>query len=105
MYLCFMQNDFELQTSDLGEHSEAELLELIAVRVATMLETQPEYLMSLLYRLDVLESKILPVMHPGAPEPVNYGLARLILERQLQRLKTKETIKPEPLEDLEGWEW
>jgi len=100
-----MNNDFELHPTDLGQHSEAELLEIMAARVAEMLETQPEYLMSLLYRLDVLESKILPVMHPGAPEPVNYGLARLILERQLQRLKTKQTIKTEPLEGLDGWEW
>ncbi len=85
--------------------SEEELLALIAERIADLLEHQPEYLMSLLYRLDVLEKKIVPVMHPGAPEPANVGLARLVLERQKQRLETKRTIKPAPLKDMEGWEW
>lgn len=85
--------------------SEEELLAVLADRIAEMLERRPEYLMSLLYRLDVLEEKIHPVMQPGAPEPANWGLARLVLERQKQRAETKRTIKPEPLEGLQGWEW
>jgi len=85
--------------------SEEELLALLADRIAEMLERRPEYLMSLLYRLDVLEKKIVPVMHPDAPEPANWGLARLVLERQKERAETKRSVKPEPLEGLEGWEW
>lgn len=85
--------------------SEEELLAILADRIADLLERQPEYLMSLLYRLDVLEKKIHPVMQPGAPEPANWGLARLVLERQKQRLETKRSIKTKPLEDMEGWEW
>jgi hypothetical protein len=37
-------------------------------------------------------------MHPDAPEPANWGLARLVLERQKERLETKRTLKPKPLE-------
>lgn len=85
--------------------SEEELLALLADRIAEMLEHRPEYLMSLLYRLDVLEKKIHPVMRPAAPEPANWGLARLVLERQKERAETKRTVKPQPLEGLEGWEW
>lgn len=85
--------------------SEEELLQLLADRIAEMLEKQPEYLMSMLYRMDVLEKKIHPAMRPDAPEPANWGLARLVLERQKQRAETKRTIKPEPLEGMEGWEW
>ncbi|MCC6462846.1 MAG: hypothetical protein IT260_20430 [Saprospiraceae bacterium] len=84
---------------------EEELLAMLAERIADMLQQQPEYLMSMLYRLDVLEKKILPVMHPNAPEPANWGLARLVLERQKQRAETKRTLKPAPLKDMEGWEW
>jgi hypothetical protein len=69
------------------------------------LEQQPDYLMSLLYRLDVLEPKIRAAMHPGAPEPAHRGLARLVLERQLRRMATKRNIKPKPLEDMEEWVW
>lgn len=85
--------------------NEAELLALLAERIAEMLERRPDYLMSLLYRLDVLEEKIRPVMHPNAPLPAHIGLAQLVLERQKQRAETKHNVKPEPLEGLEGWEW
>ncbi|MBK8969784.1 MAG: hypothetical protein R3D58_12555 [Saprospiraceae bacterium] len=111
-----MSDDFLQQTTDLIREpfeleaapppaNEEELLRLLADRIGDMLETQPEYLMSMLYRLDVLERKIRPVMQPDAPEPANWGLARLVLERQKQRAHTKRTVKPKPLEDMEGWEW
>lgn len=85
--------------------NESELLALLAERIEEMLERRPEYLMSLLYRLDVLEEKIRPAMRPDAIEPPHIGLARLVLERQQQRAETKLNIKPEPLEGLDGWEW
>lgn len=85
--------------------SEEVLLALLAERIGELLEKQPEYLMSLLYRLDVLEEKIIPVMHPNAAEPANVGLARLVLERQKQRVATKKNIKPPPLEDWKDWSW
>jgi hypothetical protein len=99
---ALVREPFELESVP---GSEEELLALLAERIAEMLERRPEYLMSLLYRLDVLEKKIVPVMRPDAPEPANVGLARLVLERQKERAETKRTVKPEPLEGLEGWEW
>jgi len=99
---ALIREPFELESAP---GSEEELLALLAARIAEMLERRPEYLMSLLYRLDVLEKKIVPVMRPDAPEPANWGLARLVLERQKERIETKRTVKPEPLEGLEGWEW
>jgi hypothetical protein len=84
---------------------EEELIHILAERIGEMLERQPEQLMSLLYRLDVLEEKIGPVMRPDALEPANVGLARLVVERQKQRITTKKNVKTQPLEDLEGWEW
>lgn len=95
---------FELESAP-PPANEAELLALLAERIEEMLIHRQDYLMSLLYRLDVLEEKIRPVMHPNAPEPPHIGLARLVLERQKQRAETKLNIKPEPLEGLEGWEW
>jgi hypothetical protein len=85
--------------------NEEELILILAEKIGEMLERQPEQLMSLLYRLDVLEEKIRPVMRPDAHEPVNVGLARLVVERQKQRIATKSSIKTEPLEGLDGWEW
>lgn len=99
-----VRTSFELEQAP-PPANEAELLALLAERIEEMLENRPDYLMSLLYRLDVLEEKIRPVMHPNAPLPAHVGLAYLVLERQKQRTETKTTVKPEPLEGLEGWEW
>lgn len=99
-----VRTDFELADAE-NAHSEEELLAMLAARIAELLETQPEYLFSMLYRLDVLEKKIKPVMDPAAPEPANWGLARLVLERQKQRIATKRSIKTQPLEDMDDWAW
>ena len=101
---ALLRGPFELEGAPLPA-SEEELLALLAGRIAEMLERQPEYLMSLLYRLDVLEPKINQVLHPAAPEMPALGLARLVLERQQQRIFTKLTVKPAPLEDLDDWAW
>jgi len=101
---ALVRESFELESAP-PPGTEADLLALLADRIEEMLERRPDYLMSLLYRLDVLEEKIRPVLHPAAPEPPHIGLARLVLERQRQRAETKRTVKPEPLEDAEDWTW
>ena len=85
--------------------NEETLIQILAQRIGDLLQHQPEQLMSLLYRLDVLEEKIFPVMRPDAPEPANIGLARLVVQRQKQRIATKMSVKTTPLTGLEGWEW
>jgi hypothetical protein len=100
-----LKNEFDLSNND-ETIEESALLEILAERILTMLEREPEQLMSMLYRLDVEERKIIPVMHAGAAEPVHKGLARLVMERQKQRVETKNTIKTAPLsDDLADWAW
>jgi hypothetical protein len=106
-------NDF-LQNPDLEQFrevmqkkkpmTEEELFLLLCDEVALMMETRMDYLLSLMYRLDVLEKDINVVLTPGFPEPVNVGLAHLILERQKQRIQTKKAYAQAPIEE-EGWEW
>lgn len=64
------------------------LIRQLAERIAYMLDKEPELLFSTLYRLDVLEHKINAVLQSGTEEPA-YGLARLIVERQLEKHKTR----------------
>ena len=101
---ALIRGPFELEGAQ-DPPSEEALLALLAERIEEMLEKRPEYLMSMLYRLDVLAEKIVPVMHPSAPEPPALGLARLVLERQRQRVETKQSLKPKPLEDMDDWVW
>ena len=101
---ALLRGSFELESAT-PPATEAELLAVLTQRIADMLERQPDYLMSLLYRLDVLEEKIRPVLRPDALEPAPLGLARLVLERQKQRVLTKLTIKPDTLEGMDDWRW
>jgi hypothetical protein len=100
-----LKNNFDLPESAINL-DESELLEILAQQVLIMLEQSPDQLMSMLYRLDVEERKILPVMKAGAEEPVHYGLARLVLERQKQRVATKSEVKINPFSsDMDDWAW
>lgn len=72
----------------------------IREKVAEYLDTNPELLMSYLYRLDIDEGKIQYALHFG--QDICSDLARLIYERQLQRHKTKMSYRQPP---IKGWEY
>ena len=85
------------------EHiSEEELYQVIEKRVAFYLDSQPDILMSYLYRLDVLEKDIKAVLAPGYPMPPIQALSQLILERQKSRIATKKKYKQD---QIPGWEF
>ncbi|MCB0569175.1 MAG: hypothetical protein KDC66_05405 [Phaeodactylibacter sp.] len=95
--------DFELQPLD-RPLSEEELLQLLADHIADMIEHRLEFLLSMMYRLDIDEEKVSYALSPYSPEPANIGLARLVLERQKQRAFTKQYYKQEGLDGLDGLE-
>ncbi len=82
--------------------TEEQLLELLSEQVAWMIEHRLEYLMSLMYRLDVDERKVDRALSPIAEEPAHLALAKLILERQKQRVFTKRHYKQQ---HPENWDW
>lgn len=57
--------------------------------VEQMLMENPDLLFSYLYRLDVDEFKIKNALSPYSTEVPKLGLARLIIERQQQRIRTR----------------
>lgn len=87
---------------DQNQEDKVELLDAITFRVNELLESDPGLLFSYLYRLDVLEYKVKYVMNNSRDNNPAQSLAKLILERQMQRLKTKKALKQKP---IEGWEW
>lgn len=94
-----VKRDFEMEARDDEFLTEDELLNSLARHVAYMIEYQIENLMSSLYRMDVQEKKVREVFHPDAPEPTNIGIARLIIERQKQRVATKQAYQPPKNDD------
>jgi len=101
---ALIARDFELE---MGEEpmSEEELFKILADEVAYMIDHRLDFLLSLLYRLDVLEHKINAALGPWSTLPPNIALAQLIMERQKQRIITKSLYKSKESEDLEGLEF
>ena len=92
--------DFELEISDDYKMTEEELFSLLSDKVAYMIEYRLDFLLSLMYRLDIKESLINQALSPANDDPANIALAQLILNRQKQRIFTKQHYKQEKLNDL-----
>jgi hypothetical protein len=80
---------------------EAKFLQLIAHRVAELMDQDMGLLMSYMYRLDIDEEKIQHVLHGQRAVAPHWGLAELILERQKQRIRSKSQYRQK---DIEGWD-
>lgn len=81
--------------------SEEELFQYLCDRIAWMIEYNMEYLLSLLYRNDVEEHKIHFALSPREPEPANVALAKLVVERQKQRMATKKQYGQQNTDDID----
>jgi hypothetical protein len=94
--------DFELVAPEAeSTPSEEELFQMLCDRIAWLIEHNMEYLLSLLYRNDVAESKILAALSPLDPDPANIALAKLVIERQKQRMATKKQYGKQDLNEVE----
>jgi|APTNR8051073442_1049403.scaffolds.fasta_scaffold01607_5 hypothetical protein len=95
---ALIRRDFEWD-NDAGAPTEDELFELLSNHIAWLIEHRLEWLLSLMYRMDIDEARVSAALHPLAAEPANIGLARLVLERQRQRAQTKRDYQPPKLDD------
>ncbi len=82
--------------------SETEMLDYLADVIAYFIEAKLDYLLSLLYRLDIDEQKINFALHPANPEAANITLAKLVWARQKQRAETKKNII---VQRTDNWIW
>ena len=95
--------DFGISQQDALD--EAALVALLSHRGGDMMANEMEYLMGMLYRLDVQEAKTKAALSASNPEAAHITIAKLIIERQKQRLKTKlNSFKPLP-DDMKDWAW
>jgi hypothetical protein len=93
--------DFELETPD-KVMSEEELLTYLSDVIAYMIERKLDYLLSLLYRLDVSEKSINQALMPGNNEDAHVALARLVIDRQKKRIATKRAYREQ---HPSNWNW
>lgn len=59
-------------------------------RIIRLLNTNPEKLMSILYRIDVSEARVNEIFSTALPPDVPEMLAELIIERQMAKAKTRQ---------------
>ena len=72
------------------DQADEKLIEFMTGRIEALMATQFESLMSMMYRLDVNEGKIRKALDPANPENPARSLARLIVQRQKQRMATRQ---------------
>lgn len=89
-----LKGDWNLQLPPML--SEEALLQLLADRVAAIIKQGAEPFYQLMYRLDISEKKLNEVLHDA--DAVN-KIARLIYERQLQKVQSRLQNKPKRADD------
>jgi hypothetical protein len=93
--------NFGLLGEEDDKPSEEVIFQMLCDKIAWLIEHNMEYLLSLLYRNDVPESKIYKALLPDNPDPANIALAKLVIERQKQRLETKKEFGKQDASDVE----
>jgi len=86
---------------DKQSNDEEEIIQAVTIRVREMLDKSPDLLFSYMYRLDVEESAINHVLKNNQLMATDEALARLIWERQKQRLEFKKQFPVKPIDDDE----
>ena len=83
-----LKQDWDLLLPD--TLSEEAILKLLADRIVTVLERGPETFFQLMYRLDISEKKLNAILQD---DDVASKIARLIYDRQLQKIRSRQVNK------------
>lgn len=103
--ISLIKEDFPLEGMTSDQATEEELLQYLANEIAYLIERNPEFLFSLMYRLDVDEKLVDKALSPFNKEAANITIARLVLDRQIKRAHTKLNYKPPTIDNQEDvWE-
>lgn len=70
-----------------------DVLAFVAVHVDRLLKDSPGLLMSILYRIDVPERRVRDVFESAPYDNLAVQLADLMIERELQKVRTRRDIK------------
>jgi hypothetical protein len=85
--------------------SEESAFEQLREYIRWLLAHKMDFLLSLMYRLDIPESAIKKALFPGNPEEPDVALANLIIQRQLNRIETRKKYSSDTPPLLGEMEW
>ena len=83
-----------------------ELIEKLAAHINNLINNNFQELIGLLYRIDVNETKLRKVLKENMNEDAGIVIAQLIIERQLQKIKSRQEFsgkKDDVINDEEKW--
>ena len=87
-------DDFELQYDKSIIYSDINILkEALALKIKELLHNNIERLMSILYRIDVPQENVDIVFDSNLKEDIQVKLADVIINRQLEKIKTRHYYK------------
>ncbi len=95
-----LKEDWDLQLPD--TLSEETILRLLAERIVVILERGAETFFQLMYRLDISEKKLNAVLQE---DDVPMKIARLIYDRQLQKIKSRHENRMKSSSDDPELKW
>ena len=97
-----LNRSYELQLAE--QLSAAELEGLLAEKVNRLIREDFGALVQLLYRIDVNEARLREVLKVNAGEDSGKIIARLIMERQWQKIETRRKYRHDPQKEDSEWE-
>ena len=100
-----MELEKDLQLSFPVQLSMDELQAQLADRINDLIQTDFERLVGLLYRIDVSESKLKQWLKAAPGEDAGKIMAALVIERELQKIKTREQFSGTAKKDSQEEEW
>ncbi|HSU28728.1 MAG TPA: hypothetical protein VLJ68_10125 [Chitinophagaceae bacterium] len=79
--------------------------EMLAARISDLINHDFQKLVNTLYRIDVDEIKLKKWLEENPDEPAGQVIATLMIERQIEKIKTREQIKKKdgPIAGEEAW--
>jgi nitrogen-specific signal transduction histidine kinase len=94
----------------LSTHSEESLrdqllFENLAAEINHLIQTDFERLVNLLYRIDVSEARLKEMLQANPSTDAGHVIARLLIERQIQKIKLRKEFAADtpPVNDEERW--
>lgn len=92
------------QQNNVEQLRQTDYFETLVAAVQMLMNTQPNYLLQLMYNLDVQEQKIAHALKTQQHQQAR-ALAQLIVERQLQKIISRQTYQQPhiPIPDVDAW--
>lgn len=97
-----IRNAVEMELSD--DISFAEIKDKLSYHINELIQHDFQKLVTILYRIDVSEAKLKYLLKENSGEDAGKIIAELIIERQLQKIKSRQEYRPdEDISDDEKW--